>query len=126
MFESVDSECGDGVFVIRDLYSDGPGPWDQHPTITNDAEYVVAMLARTGICNVFRRIFYYDSEGDLAELLTRDGRFVGFGAVSGLQRTRLAERSAARWEAWDENDRVVLTAAGWEATREEEPVGGAL
>lgn len=59
--------------VLRDL-----GPWDQFPTITNDAENVVARVAKTldG-----RRLFYIDSDGRIDELLVSDaGKFVGFAA----------------------------------------------
>lgn len=52
------------------------GPWDKHFTITNDAERVVAQLTRR---LKGRRLFYFDSEGDLDELLVRDGKFAGFG-----------------------------------------------
>lgn len=59
------------VVIIRDL-----GPWDAHPTVTNDAEMVVrAMLPELR----GRRLLYFDSEGELAELRIRDGRFAGFG-----------------------------------------------
>jgi len=56
--------------TIRDI-----GPWDRHPTVTNDAEGIVDELASRldG-----RRLFYYDSEGSLDELLVKDGRFAGF------------------------------------------------
>jgi hypothetical protein len=56
--------------VIRD-----DGPWDKHPTVTNDAENVVAELAPrlNG-----RRLLYFDSERDLGELLVKDGKFAGF------------------------------------------------
>lgn len=51
------------------------GPWDQHPTITNDAEFVVADLVdRLGS----RKLFYIDSLGDRTELLIKDNRFAGF------------------------------------------------
>lgn len=52
------------------------GPWDVHPTITNDAEWVVEQMARhlQG-----RRLFYFDSEGDKGELLVDGGKFSGFG-----------------------------------------------
>lgn len=59
--------------VIRDI-----GPWDQHPTITNDAEHVVERLIIDGHLPPGRRLFYYDSEGDLGELLIEDNRFAGF------------------------------------------------
>jgi len=54
--------------LIRDI-----GPWDQCFTITNDAESVVAR-----ILPILGRLFYFDSEGDLAELLVKDGKFAGF------------------------------------------------
>jgi len=63
------SDCPDRL-VIRDL-----GPWDLHPTVTNDAENVVSeLVARLGK----RRLFYHDSEGVLDELRVVDGRFAGF------------------------------------------------
>ena len=58
------------------------GPWDQYPTITNDAEGVVERVVRgesgKGLGN--RRLFYVDSEGLIDELLVRDGKFAGFKA----------------------------------------------
>lgn len=58
--------------IIRD-----EGPWDAHLTVTNDAEAVVAALAPSlrG-----RRLLYVDSDGDMDELVVRDGKFVGFAA----------------------------------------------
>lgn len=52
------------------------GPWDQHPTITNDAEFVV-----TDLINRLngRRLLYIDSLGDRTELLIKDNKFAGFG-----------------------------------------------
>lgn len=58
--------------ILQDL-----GPWDQYATITNAAENVIAEVERLyGIGT--RQVFYYDSEGELTELLVKDGRFVGF------------------------------------------------
>jgi hypothetical protein len=54
------------------------GPWDRHPTVTNDAEWVVADLARKGLLPEGRRLFYLNSDGQRDELLHADGRFVGF------------------------------------------------
>jgi len=48
--------------VLEDI-----GPWDEHFTITNDAENVVNELR--GRLNG-RRLFYYDSEGELTEINT--------------------------------------------------------
>lgn len=51
------------------------GPHDQYLTVTNAAETVVEELApRLGS----RRLFYYDSDGQLDELLVKDGVFNGF------------------------------------------------
>ncbi len=54
-------EITDKQIVLRDL-----GPWDEFMTITNNAENVVNLL-RDKIGN--RRLFYYDSEGELTEIL---------------------------------------------------------
>jgi len=51
------------------------GPWDEYLTITNDAENVVNLLL-PGLKG--RRLLYYDSEGELTELLIHDGKFRGF------------------------------------------------
>jgi len=58
------------ALVIRDL-----GPWNRHKTITNDAEWVVETLEpiREG-----RRLIYVDSEGQIDELVVKDGKFAGF------------------------------------------------
>lgn len=56
--------------IIRD-----EGPHDRHATITNDAENVVKDLApKLGK----RRLLYVDSEGEMDELVVKDGKFVGF------------------------------------------------
>lgn len=62
-----------GRLVIRDI-----GPWDRHPTVTNDAEAVVRTLVETNRVAATGRIFYFDSEGDGGELLHDAGRFLGF------------------------------------------------
>lgn len=59
--------------VIRDL-----GPWNVYQTVTNAAENVVAELWISDRLDGGRRLFYYDSEGDLGELLVKDGEFAGF------------------------------------------------
>ena len=53
------------------------------PTITNDAEDVVRAISKHGLM-VGKRLFYYDSEGQLDELL-HDGRggFLGFAPGPG-------------------------------------------
>lgn len=59
--------------VIKDV-----GPWDQHPSVTNDAENVVRDLVAQGYLPEGRRLFYFDSDGRLDEILVKDGQFVGF------------------------------------------------
>lgn len=72
------------VIIEDDLLSEEPlvikdvGPWDQHLTITNDAESVVERLAAEGHLPAGRRLLYIDSEGRKDELGVRDGRFIGF------------------------------------------------
>jgi hypothetical protein len=56
--------------LIRDI-----GPWDQCFTVTNDAENVVQRILP--ILDG-RRLFYFDSEGDLGEIKVKDGKFAGF------------------------------------------------
>lgn len=67
--------------IIRDL-----GPWNRHLTVTNGAEAIVAKLAEhLGD----RRLFYFDSDGHLDEIIHKDGAFVGFlsGRSTGMERT---------------------------------------
>lgn len=70
-------EKTDERIVLQDI-----GPWDKYMTITNAAENVVASLGDIGN----RRVFYYDSDGEMTELLIKNGRFAGF--APGLQNTR--------------------------------------
>jgi len=63
----------DKLIVLLDL-----GPWDQHPTITNDAEQVVADLVKHNGLRDYTMLLYIDSEGDLGEIRHQQGRFVGF------------------------------------------------
>jgi hypothetical protein len=66
-------EAGANGVYIRDL-----GPWDEHPTVTNDAKDVVELLIRSKILPLSGRLFCFDSEDHLDELLVKDGRFGGF------------------------------------------------
>lgn len=59
--------------LIRDT-----GPWDEHPTVTNGAEDVVAELASM---LAGRRLEYIDSLGNRDQLLVRDGQFDGFAPI---------------------------------------------
>jgi hypothetical protein len=82
-----------GDLTIKDL-----GPWDTYATITNDAEEVVRDLLASGQLMRGERLFYYDSEGWLDELLIVNGVFAGF--APGLPDGGLARqlRAAARRE----------------------------
>lgn len=95
LYRSVD------CIVLNDI-----GPWDSYKTITNDAERVVGLVytyaqdyvgsslsaqdsAKSSLPKahlpliylplVGPRIFYIDSEGELGELIHKEGIFVGFG-----------------------------------------------
>ena len=68
---TIEQETPDFIFILDN------GPWDQHRTITNDAEFVVETLARDHALGD-RRLFYKDSEGQIDELLHTAGRFKGF------------------------------------------------
>lgn len=72
-FEIVREESTQYQLVIRDV-----GPWDQHPTVTNDAEDVVDALIAGDLLQPRMRLLYYDSEGQLAQIIVRDGAFAGF------------------------------------------------
>lgn len=61
----------DDAIMLEDI-----GPWDVHPTITNDAEQVVERLA-VSLYNG-KHLYYVDSSGDTTELLHKDGKFTGF------------------------------------------------
>ena len=66
----------DNILVIKDV-----GPWSKFQTITNAAEEVVKELAPIPLNG--RRLYYYDSDGDISELLvTECGEFNGFAAGS--------------------------------------------
>ncbi len=62
-------EGPDGM-ILKDV-----GPWDQHPTITNDPEWVVDQIASRLNDRV---LLYLDSDGDLSQLVVKDGKFAGF------------------------------------------------
>ncbi len=66
-----------GLLLIKDM-----GPWDKHLSVTNDAEWVVQCLSVLGVLPKGRRLFYFDSEGEVAELLHAEGKFVRFGPGS--------------------------------------------
>ena len=65
--------------VIRDL--------DVGKSVTNDAENVVEDLVAAGMLQDGRRLLYYDTMGQLDELIIKDGRFADFapGPRMGLE-----------------------------------------
>lgn len=63
--------------VIKDV-----GPWDQFMTVTNAAEWVVEQLVQQGKLPPGRRLWCYDSNGDLDELAVTDGKFAGFKFIA--------------------------------------------
>jgi len=64
--------------IIRDI-----GPWHKYMTITNAAEEVVEELVTDGHLPSGRRLFYYDSENNLDEILVQDSKFAGFAPIGG-------------------------------------------
>lgn len=58
--------------VIRDIGLAGD------VSVTNDAERVVEELVRAGRLPPGRKLLYYDSDGQLDEIVVKDGRFAGF------------------------------------------------
>jgi len=71
-YSIVESESTAKVLVIRD-----DGPWNEHSTVTNDVDNVVAELHESGQL-AFRRLFYYDSDGRRDEIVHENGVFRGF------------------------------------------------
>lgn len=62
------------------------GPWDQHPTVTNDAEAVVEELHERGLLHRATTLVYTDSEGEIAQILHDGaGRFTGFAPFEDSQ-----------------------------------------
>lgn len=61
---SIEKNVPGQPLVVRDL-----GPWDRFPTITNAAEELVEELHRLGHLSPERHLLYYDSEGQLDELV---------------------------------------------------------
>ncbi len=61
------------TLIIEDI-----GPHDRYPTVTNDVEYVVDELYYANQLPAGRRLLYYDSDGNLDEIVHEAGRFVGF------------------------------------------------
>lgn len=71
-YQIVSDQQGEPL-LIRDV-----GPWDRFGTVTNAAEEVVAELVAAGRLTPGRRLFYYDSNETIDEIVVLGGRFVGF------------------------------------------------
>ena len=71
-----EGESDKDKIIIHDI-----GQWSSNLTVTNDVENVVRKLARAGYLPPQRRLFYYDSEGELSEIIVRDGEFYHVGYV---------------------------------------------
>ena len=78
-YEIVEDQPGEPL-VIRDL-----GPWDQHLSVTNDAENVTAELFMKGKLYGSRRLFYFDSDGIKDEIVHRGGIFLAFAPGPALR-----------------------------------------
>jgi hypothetical protein len=72
------------ALLIQDV-----GPWDAHLSVTNDAENVILTLVAQGRLPAGRRLFYFDSDGQLDELLIKDGLFAGFAPGPRPQKCRV-------------------------------------
>ena len=71
-YKIVSKRSGNSV-TIRDV-----GPWDRFMSVTNDAENVVEDLFRLGFLSEGERLFYYDSDDELDEIVIEDGQFKRF------------------------------------------------
>jgi hypothetical protein len=60
------------------LYIKDVGPWDQYKSVTNAAEVVIEELYASGKLWHGRRLLYFDSEGELDEIVHDKGRFARF------------------------------------------------
>ena len=74
-FIIIDDESDKSVLTIRDV----GGPLQL--TVTNDAEAVVEFLATGGLLANGRKLNYYDSDGQLDQLLVENGKFAGFATA---------------------------------------------
>jgi hypothetical protein len=70
---SIEHDVPGQPLIIRDA-----GPWNKFLTVTNAAEEVVEDLVRAQRLPNGRRLLYFDSYGQLDEIVVRDGKFAGF------------------------------------------------
>lgn len=62
----------------EELVINDDGPYEQFSTVTNAVEDVVEELSQQGLLPAGRRLFYYDSEDQLDEIIIENGKFVRF------------------------------------------------
>jgi hypothetical protein len=90
-FARVPEECTTERIVIRDV----GGPWDQCPTVTEDAGHVVRIVFLWWHLTPEKRLFYYNSEGNLDELLHDGaGHWTGFAPGPGRTREQMGDTEA--------------------------------
>ena len=61
------------LVLLKDI-----GPWDQFKTITNNAKEVVEEIRELGHLETDPNLLYWDSEGNLTELVYNDSGFLDF------------------------------------------------
>ena len=66
------------------------------PSVTNDAEAVIAELASTGVDLINQPVIYRDTEGQWDELLLVDGQFSGFRFLQTTDRSVAINRAILR------------------------------
>ena len=69
------------IVCIRDI-----GPWERHLTVTNDAERVVRKLVEDRILPEGWRLYYFDSDSNLDEILIKNGKFYDFRIIPSLEK----------------------------------------
>ena len=73
MFSSFETVCNTPEkIVIRDIGHD-----DGYMSVTNDIDRIVKHLYSQGVLRS-KRLFYYDSEGELVEALHKAGEFLEY------------------------------------------------
>ena len=61
-------------------------------TITNAAEAVVEELCESKVLAKGQRLWYYDSVGELDELLVENGQFAGYGYLKDEEKKLLTKQ----------------------------------
>ena len=70
-YKIASSDCS--TVILRDV-----GPHDKYLTVTNDAENVVRDIHRKGLLSSSQDLYYFDTEGELTELIYENGKFSRF------------------------------------------------